>query len=174
MIPASAGASGCVITRVRTTGHRCTSSEVFRWPVAIHPGKDHEICDVLHQQNETPSETELPAVWRRRAIELRRYGAEAQATTLECAADDLDAALRRRDDELLTLSEAATESGYHAESLGRLVLDGKIPNAGRKGAPRIQRRDLPHKPKDVAVQPATTYDPVADARALRGRSRRSA
>jgi hypothetical protein len=148
---------------------------VFRWPVAIHPGKDHEICDVLHQQNETPSETELPAVWRSRAIELRRYGADAPATTLECAADELDAALHGRHDEPLTLAEAAAESGYNAESLGRLVRQRQIPNAGRPGAPRIRRGDLPHKPASVAVLAAVAYDPVADARALRGRaSRRSA
>ena len=43
------------------------------------------------------------------------------------------------------LVEAARESGYSADHLGRLVRDGKIPNAGRPGAPRIARRDLPRK-----------------------------
>ncbi|MDE2782551.1 MAG: hypothetical protein OXK77_06320, partial [Gemmatimonadota bacterium] len=41
--------------------------------------------------------------------------------------------------------EAARESGYSADHLGRLVRDGRIPNAGRPGAPRIARTDLPRK-----------------------------
>ncbi len=46
---------------------------------------------------------------------------------------------------MLTLTEAAEESGFSADHLGRLVHDGKIPNAGRPGAPRISRRHLPRK-----------------------------
>ena len=118
---------------------------------------------------------DLPALWRQRAAEHRRFGAEAQAKTAECLADELDAALRGENDELLTLDQAASESNYHADSLGRLVREGKIPNAGSKHAPRIRRADLPHKPARVASGPVLTYDPIADARSLRSRaSRRSA
>ena len=56
---------------------------------------------------------------------------------LETCAAELEAALRQEDDTLLTLTEAARESGYSADHLGRLVRDGKIPNTGRPGAPRI-------------------------------------
>jgi len=67
---------------------------------------------------------------------------------LERCADELEATVRDRDETTLTLTDAARESGYTREHLGRLVRDGKIPNAGRPGAPRIARRHLPRKHRD--------------------------
>ena len=46
----------------------------------------------------------------------------------------------------LSLTEAAHASGYSRDHLGREVRAGKIPNAGRPNAPRIERRHLPRKP----------------------------
>ena len=92
-----------------------------------------------------PTVEGLPADWRRRAKSLRRYGGDTQATAIERCADDLEATLVERDETTYSLIEAACESGYSADHLGRLVRDGKIPNAGRPGAPRIARRDLPRK-----------------------------
>lgn len=127
------------------------------------------------QESEKLSPAELVDVWRARAAELRHFAAEGAARAFEHCAEQLAAALRRHDDETLTLAEAARESGYSAESLGRLVRRGAIPNAGREHAPRIRRSDLPHKPARVAAAPARAYDPVADARTLQSRrSRRSA
>jgi len=118
----------------------------------------------------TPNE--LPALWRLRAVDLRRFRADAQARTAETLADELDAAMSRQSDEALTLADASRESGYNAESLGRLVREGKIPKAGRANAPRILRRDLPQKLTRVATSPTPSYDPVAEARSLRSRSSR--
>ena len=87
----------------------------------------------------------LPANWRRRAKALRRYGSEPPAVALERCADELEATIRDRDETTLSLVEAARESGYSRDHLGRLVRDGKIPNAGRPNAPRIARRHLPRK-----------------------------
>ena len=87
----------------------------------------------------------LPANWRRHAKALRRYGGETPATALESCAAELEATLVERDETTFSLVEAATESGYSADHLGRLVRDGRIPNAGRPGAPRIARTDLPRK-----------------------------
>ena len=92
-----------------------------------------------------PSVENLPGAWRKRAKELRRYGGERPAAALEACAAELETALRDRDETTLSLTEAARESGYTADHLGRLVRDGRIPNAGRPGVPRIARVHLPRK-----------------------------
>ncbi len=93
----------------------------------------------------------LPVTWRKQAQALRRYGGETPAIVLDRCAAELEATLQELDETTLSLVEAARESGYSADHLGRLVRDGKIPNAGRSGAPRIARRHLPRK----AQAPAT-------------------
>ena len=95
--------------------------------------------------SDRPSIKVLPDTWRTQARTLREYGGETPAVALESCAAQLEAALRRRDVTTLNLTEAARESGYSTDHLGRLVRDGKIPNAGRPGAPRIARRHLPRK-----------------------------
>ena len=92
-----------------------------------------------------PSIRKLPGAWRRQAKTLRRYGGQALATAIERCADELEGTIQQRDDTTYSLTEAARESGYSREHLGRLVRDGKIPNAGRPNAPRIARRHLPRK-----------------------------
>ena len=73
--------------------------------------------------------------------------------------------------ELVSLTEAAERTGHSPDHIGRLVREGKVPNAGRKNAPRVRVRDLlTHlKPKLLAPFPSTTYDPGTDARSLRVR-----
>lgn len=100
----------------------------------------------------------LPANWRKRAKALRRYGGEPPALALERCADELEDTLVARDETTLSLVEAARESGYTADHLGRLVRDGKIPNAGRPGAPRIARVDLPRK-APAAAEPRLADKP---------------
>jgi hypothetical protein len=87
------------------------------------------------------------------ANQLRQLGADPQAKVLERCASQLQEALQEQEGELLTLTEASKESGYSADHLGRLIKDGKIPNAGRKGAPRIRRGDLPIKPGALTSDP---------------------
>jgi hypothetical protein len=88
--------------------------------------------------------------WRSLADQQRRFGAETHARILEYCADELANALRMREEELLDLQQASFESGYSADHLGRLVRDGKLPNAGRRNAPKIRRADLPRRPSWVA------------------------
>lgn len=87
----------------------------------------------------------LIEVWRSRAKDLEVYAPSA-SRAFETAALELEQAIREADLEPLKLREAARESGYDEDHLGELVREGKIPNAGRKNAPRILRRDLPRKP----------------------------
>lgn len=91
--------------------------------------------------------------WRAHAADLRRYGAAPVATTLEEAAVELEAALRAEADELLTLAQAATASGYSRDQLRRLVRNGTLPDFGRKYAPRFRRADLPLKAGTLITSP---------------------
>lgn len=119
----------------------------------------------------------LATTWRARADELELLAATAQATTLRWAAAQLEAAIAQADDELLTLEQAAALGHYSAEHLRKLVADGSIPNAGKRGAPRIRRRDVPvraPKPSGTAGGRPAGYDPAQDAIALVGRLRRGA
>jgi hypothetical protein len=100
--------------------------------------------------------------WLSEAAHVRPYNAGA-AVAFETAARELEAAMREQEAETLTLDEAARESGYHADSLRHMVASGEIPNAGRKGAPRIARRDLPKRAGRAA---GSTYDATADALSL--------
>ena len=72
--------------------------------------------------------------------------------------------------ETMSLTEAAERTGYSAEHIGRLVRRGRLPNAGRKNAPRVRLGDLTLevKPK-LAGKSARLYDPLSDARSLRVR-----
>jgi hypothetical protein len=112
----------------------------------------------------------LPARWRNDATTLRRRGAADQAVVLEGCADELELELQGLQDELLTIEAAAAESGYSAESLRRMVRDGKLPcerRAGENSRIHVRRGDLPKKQQRHAggkQGPNLVYDPEEDAR----------
>jgi hypothetical protein len=122
--------------------------------------------DIDQPPDDTPEA--LVRAWRERAAKLREWaGAEAEgaAHAYEYAARELERALGRPANELLTLTAAASVSGYRADHLGRLVRSGALMNYGRRNAPRVRRGDLPLK----ADRPAAgrgAYDPVADAKSI--------
>ncbi len=97
---------------------------------------------------------ELPERWRVEAEGLRRRGLDTAARQAESYADDLEACLREQEGRTVSLTEAATLSGYSADHLGDLVRQGVIPNAGRKQAPRIRMADLPRRPGCGTPTPA--------------------
>ena len=97
--------------------------------------------------------TSLAERWLADAATARRYGAESVAVALERAAADVREVLTDADDELLTLTAAAAESGYSADYLGELLRERPELNAGRKHAPRIRRRDLPRKASALPKAP---------------------
>src|SRR2546426_12801555 len=64
-----------------------------------------------------------------KAKEFREaFGAEPQARSLEWAALQVEQALRDESDQLLTLAQAAELSGYHPDSLARMIREGLIPD----------------------------------------------
>jgi hypothetical protein len=101
----------------------------------------------------------------------RRYGGDGIARAIEQCARELEATDAAGQDAVLTLTEAARESGHSVEHIGRLVRQGVIPNSGRKGAPRVRRGDLPRRARRVAFESDNGYDLAADARALVSRRR---
>jgi hypothetical protein len=85
--------------------------------------------------------------WRAEGQRLKRLGALVDAgKLLDEVLGDAEALFEAEDNDVLTLTAAADESGYSADHLGRLVREGLVRNAGRKNAPKIRRADLPRKP----------------------------
>ena len=101
-----------------------------------------------------------------KAKELREaFGGEPQARSLEWAAGKVQQALRDESEQLLTLAQAAELSGYHPDSLARMLRDGQIPDLrppNSKGMIRIRRADLP-------IKPGRPHTPDADVRELASR-----
>ena len=99
---------------------------------------------------------------RAKANELREtFGDDVRARALEWAAQKVEAALAAEDNQLLTLSEAAAYSGYSMEHLGRLVRDGRIPDArpaGSKGRLVMRKSDVPRKSSTNYIVDTETHD----------------
>ncbi len=72
-------------------------------------------------------------------------GLSQPAAQMEAMADELEARISEWLEERLTLDQAAQESGYTYNHLQTCVAEGKLPNAGQPGEPRVRRRDLPVK-----------------------------
>ena len=103
---------------------------------------------------------------RAKAAEFREvFGDEGRACALEWAALQVEQALRDESDELLTLPQASDISGYHPDSLARMVREGQIPDLrlpGSRSMIRIRRGDLP-------IKPGKEHTPSADVRELASR-----
>jgi hypothetical protein len=114
---------------------------------------------------------------RTEAARLKRHGALEAAATKEVDAEELEAFVRDLEFAALTLDEAAEESGYSAAHLSRLLSEGALRNAGKPGAPRIRRGDLPRKcrsnPKRKEKKPPTSGGPDLVGHVLDGTPLRS-
>lgn len=104
----------------------------------------------------------LLVAWRERAAYLEQFGDPVSARLWKLAAVELEAAFKAVGDETLTLVEAAALSGYSADHLGHLIRHGKLPNYGRKNAPRVRRAEVPIK------SPTKPGRPAQQSRADRG------
>ncbi len=113
--------------------------------------------------------TDLIARWRTDVATLRKRGAAAQAVALESCADELERELDSLENELLSIKEAAAESGYSEETLRRRVRKGEIAaerSNGKNSHPKLRRGDLPTKPvrRNAASSSHIPYNPEEDAR----------
>lgn len=109
---------------------------------------------------------QLAERWREEAQLLEKYGDVVGAKACALHATELEAAMTEAENEELTLEQAANESGYSERRLREMIASGQLPNAGKKGAPRLRRGELPRRPG----KPVAAYDASADARALLGRA----
>jgi|SRR5580704_8092610 hypothetical protein len=84
--------------------------------------------------------------WSRRRDELRLLKASVDgATLIDKFLGEFRDLVANEEDITLSLTEAAEYSGYSRRQLGRLVRENKIPNAGRRNAPRIRIKNIPLK-----------------------------
>jgi hypothetical protein len=119
----------------------------------------------------TPHIGEILRRWQERQAEWSRLNVQVSGAALagEIVADLEKIAESDGSDEL-TLSAASRASGYSVDHLSRLIREGSLPNAGKKGSPRIRRSDLPIRPKTgIAKMNGIAYNAVTDARSLRVR-----
>ncbi len=135
-------------------------------PRAQHPLQKKTAGGVSFVASKSNAVHQAIADVRAKAKELREsFGAEGRARSLEWAAAKIEQALRDENDDLLTLPQAAELSGYHPDSLARMVRDGQIPDLrppNSKAMIRIRRGDLP-------IKPGQTHTPEADVRELASR-----
>ena len=114
-------------------------------------------------RSEQPTDVRRPkdllVDWRSEADRMALRGLRESVDLMRSMADQLEAVLGHQHSEILTLGEAARESGYSADHLGRMIREGTIPNAGRPRAPRIRRGDVPRKASGL-----TTTGPCAAPR----------
>jgi hypothetical protein len=118
----------------------------------------------------SPARNELVDRWRARREEWSKFGAfvDGAAVAEEILADiamlaDYQTYLP------VDIATASQVSGYSADHLRRLISQGKLRNAGRKGAPKVFISDLPRRIQRVAPASEKSYDPATDARFLRVR-----
>ena len=111
---------------------------------------------------------DLAAGWVEDAKVLREHGASEAATTSEKHAREVVEAVKLAEDEVLTLAEAAAESGYARRTIRQKIQMGQIPNIGKKNAPRIRRGDLPKRAG--SVKKADSFDASSEAQSILGAS----
>ena len=98
--------------------------------------------------------SKLPAQWRNRATEIEPY-APPVALALRTCADELEKHEQEGDGELISVAQAAIETGWSVDGIGGMIADGRVPNHGTKRRPKVRRGDIPRKP---GFKPVDTTD----------------
>ena len=114
----------------------------------------------------TTETSALVVRWRELAEILKAEGCIEVAAARERCATELESLLHTQQNEPLSIDRAASESGYSAEYLRRLLRQKPELNAGRAGKPLIHRRNLPRKANALVRDGRDVYDVCADARFL--------
>ena len=91
---------------------------------------------------------------RKDAETVRALGGGQTATTIEACVDEFELAIETWLDERLTPTQAGLEGPLSAATVAKHVREGRLPQAGRRGAPLVWRRDLIGVPKSVDLSRA--------------------
>ena len=113
------------------------------------------------------SVAELLEKWEAEAVTMERYADVRGAAVCRLHVAELRDAIGVEQDQVLTLAEAALEGGYPEDHIRHMIGDGRLRNAGVKGAPRIRRADVPRRPNG---RPRAGADPEAAAADILRRS----
>jgi hypothetical protein len=96
--------------------------------------------------------------WRSWVDDLRGVHLDERlAGFLAARIAEVEEALAKDENAILTLREAAAFSGYHYDHIRWLVREGRLENVGGKGCPRLRKRDLPRRPL-AAFEPDDGHD----------------
>jgi len=111
---------------------------------------------------------DIRQAWAERREEWRRLGVYVNGAKLcDDFLADLDRMAREDTEELITLTEAARVTGFHPDSIGRAIRDGRVPNYGRPNAPRVRRLDVAKLGRRrKKTNPGLTTPPVVGIRAV--------
>ena len=102
--------------------------------------------------------------WLKLSELFERTGQTGPAKLVRFLVDDLERRHAALTEELLTIDQAAAESGYAYSSLQHLIADGVLPNAGRRGRPRVRRNDLErHRQEPPDAEPKNASSRAGDA-----------
>ena len=112
---------------------------------------------------------DLAQRWEREAELLDGYGATEASAAARRHAAELTEAILTAEEEELSISQAAAESGYSSRRLREFIAEGSIENSGERGRPRIKRRDLPRKTNGRTT--TTTFDAAQHASDILGGTR---
>ncbi len=112
----------------------------------------------------------LRRAWAVKADDFAAHHCDEAAAAYRLVAEEVGNELRAWSRELLTVEEAAEETGYSSEHLRRLVRHGNLQaehEAGARTHWRLERGHLPAKtrqPQGGASHTRSTYKPDEDAR----------
>ena len=114
---------------------------------------------------------EFVARWTSRKADFGQLGAIVDAAKLciEVLAD-FDAVTTAQDETLLTLREAAAQSGYSTDHLRRLARQGRLPCVRRGRRLLFRAGSIPRRATVIDARPVKGYDAAADARQVAARS----
>ena len=144
--PMSDASTSLAPTYTASSHQPCVTLCALRW--VRHDSPDPSTTHRTGRQVNLRALEDLAHRWRADADVRRRRGAPTQADVLESCTAELVEELRSWGNKELTITEAASESGYSEDHLRDLVRSGRLPDnraPGSEGRILVRRSDLPRK-----------------------------